>query len=237
MRESQIPILVLFWIFRASAQTIPADWKVIKDSRQTCQIAVPPEWSQLADSSGAAILHTATTAIAVVTSQPGQIFKPLPESLQKVLGIGKEKMFENTVKRLFYQDKTSRNSSEPNSYSVSVPSKAGTCSCHITFLPMVPDETARKIALSLGPVTEADRQAGRAEFEEDTPPPRPRVGERLSATATRWPSSSAASIRVSPGTGRCEPSCTGSFRLHRPKHSSRESQATRSCLDAASPLK
>jgi hypothetical protein len=108
----QIPILVLF-LFRASAQTIPAGWKVVKDPRESCQIAVPPEWAHLADSSGAAILQDPATAIAVVTSQPRQIFKPLAESLQRVLGIDKEKMFENTVKRLFYQNKTSKNSSDP----------------------------------------------------------------------------------------------------------------------------
>ena len=44
MREYRIPILVLLLFFPASAQTIPAGWKVVKDSKNTCQIAVPPEW-------------------------------------------------------------------------------------------------------------------------------------------------------------------------------------------------
>ena len=136
-----------------------AGWKVVKDSKETCQIAVPPEWVLLEDGSGAAVFQGPTTAIAVVTSQPGQFFKPLSESLQKVLEIRKEKVFENSVKRLFYQDKTSKSSSEPNGYSASVPGKAGTCSCHVTFLPSVSADTVKKIALSLGAVPQPDPPA------------------------------------------------------------------------------
>ena len=165
MREYRIPILVLLLFFPAPAQTIPAGWKVVKESKDMCQIAVPPEWVLLEDGSGAAVFQGSTTAIAVVTSQPAQSFKPLPESLQKVLEIRKEKMFENSVKRLFYQDKTSKSSSDPNAYSASVPGKAGTCSCHVTFLPSVSAEIVKKIALSLGPVPHADPPAAQRSLE------------------------------------------------------------------------
>jgi hypothetical protein len=141
--------------FPASAQTT-AGWKMVKDSKNTCQIAVPPEWVLLEDGLGAAIFQGSTTTIAVVTSQPGQIFKPLPESLQKVLDIRKEKIFENSAKRLFYQDKTSKSPADPNAYSASIPGKAGTCSCHVTFLPSVSADMVKKISLSLGPVPQAD---------------------------------------------------------------------------------
>jgi hypothetical protein len=165
MREYRIPILVLFLFFPVSAQTIPEGWKVVKDSKDLCQIAVPPQWVLLEDVSGAAVFQGSTTAIAVVTSQPAQIFKPLPESLRKVLDIRKEEMFENSVKRLFYQDKTSTRSSDPNAYSASVPGKAGTCSCHVTFLPSISADMAKKIALSLGPVPQADPTAAQRSGE------------------------------------------------------------------------
>jgi hypothetical protein len=152
MQECRIPILVLLLLVPDSAQTIASDWKIIRDSKSNCQISVPPEWTLLAENSGAAILQDTTTAIAVVTSQRGQTFKSLTESLQRVLAIRKESMFENSVKRVFYQDKISKNSSDPNAYSTSVPSKTGTCSCHITFLPSIPEEIAKRIALSLVPV-------------------------------------------------------------------------------------
>ena len=112
------------------------------------------DWSPYGDTRSAAIFHDTSTALAVVTNQPGQAFNPLTEFFQKVLNIRKEKLFENTAKRIFYQDKISANPDDPNSYSFSVPGRAGTCSGHLTFLPSIPEDTARKIALSLGPVLE-----------------------------------------------------------------------------------
>jgi hypothetical protein len=148
-----VPTLILLCVPPAAAQTVPAGWQTIQDSRSACQIAVPPEWAPWGNNSGAAVLGDASTAIAVVTSQPGQAFKPLPDSLQKVLGIRKEKMFENSAKRIFYQDKTSGSPQDSNAYSASVPGKSGsTCSCRVNFLPGLSEDTARKIALSLGPV-------------------------------------------------------------------------------------
>lgn len=154
MREQVVLTLLLLLPPPTLAQTMPTGWKVVKDSKSACQIAVLPEWAPWADNTGAAVFQDTTTAIAVVTSQPGQTFKPLPESLQKLLGIRKEKMFENTAKRIFYQDKTSSHSEDPNAYSASVPGNGGTCSCRVVFLPSISQETAKKIVLSLGPVPE-----------------------------------------------------------------------------------
>ena len=153
MREYLVPALILFCL-PLSAQVVPAGWQVVKDSKSACQIAVPADWSLYGDDHSAAVLHDTSTALAVVTSQPGQAFSPLTEFFQKVLNIPKEKLFENTSKRIFYQDKTSASADDPNSYSFSVPGKAGTCSGHLTFLPSVPEDTARKIVLSLGPAAE-----------------------------------------------------------------------------------
>jgi len=147
MREIIVPTLILLCILPAAAQTVPANWQIIKDSGGACQIAVPPEWTHLG-SPGAAVFQDPGTALAVVTSQPSQAFKPLTEAMQKMLDI--HKMFENTAKRIFYQDKTSVAAQDPSGYSASVPAKAGTCSCRVTFLPAVPEDTARKIVMSLG---------------------------------------------------------------------------------------
>ncbi len=149
MRECLVLTLILLCGTPVAAQTVPAGWQVVKDSHGSCQVAVPPDWSLWGDNSGAAIFHEPTTAIAVVTSQPGQVFKPLSDSQQRLLNIPKDKLFENSATRIFYQDKTSTKSEDPNAYSASVPGKDGTCSCRVTFLPVVSGETARKIALSL----------------------------------------------------------------------------------------
>jgi hypothetical protein len=154
MREYKVPALFLLFFPILAAQTVPPGWKVVRDSKSLCQVAVPPEWAPLAEEAGAAVFKDSTTAIAVVTSQPGQAFKPLPESLQKVMDIPKDKLFENTAKRTFYQDRTSRNPETANAYSASVPGKGGTCNCHVVFLPSVSEEIARKITLSLGPAPE-----------------------------------------------------------------------------------
>lgn len=146
--------LVLSLLASFSVETPPSEWKILKDSRNLCQIAVPPDWDEVDESTGAAVLHDTSTAVAAVTSQPGQAFKPLTESLQRLLGIRKAALFENTPRRIFYQDKFSKRSGDPNVYDASVPAKSGTCSCHVAALPIIPEDTVRKIALSLQPAEE-----------------------------------------------------------------------------------
>jgi hypothetical protein len=154
MRKRVVSTLLFLLGLPAGAQTVPAGWTVVKDSKHACQIAVPPEWSPWADNTGAAVFRDSTTAIAVVTSQPGQAFKPLTEAQKKSFGIPAEKMFENTAKRIFYQDRTSSGADNANAYSASVPGNGGTCSCRVAFLPSISPETVKKIVLSLSPVTE-----------------------------------------------------------------------------------
>ena len=54
-----------------------------------------------------------------------------------MFGIRKDKLFENTTRRIFYQDKISKHTEDPNAYSANVPGKGGTCSCHVVVLPSV----------------------------------------------------------------------------------------------------
>jgi hypothetical protein len=146
-----VPALFLLFVPPVPAQTVPSGWKLIKDSKAACQIAVPPEWTPFSESGGSAIFHDPSTAIAIVTSQPGQEFKPMSASMLKLLGIPKEKIFENSASRLFYQDRTSSRPEDENAYTASAPGNAGTCSCRVVFLPSIAAETARKIVLSLRP--------------------------------------------------------------------------------------
>jgi len=152
MRECIVSILVLLCWLPVSAQTRPPGWIVIQDAKSICKIAVPPEWSPFGEHNGAAVFREATTGIAVVTAQPGQEFRPLSAPILKTINIPKEKMFENTPTRIFYQDRVSHNREESNAFSSSVPAKGGTCSCHVVVLPVVDEEVAKKIALSLAPV-------------------------------------------------------------------------------------
>ncbi|MEO8368980.1 MAG: hypothetical protein ABI806_07275 [Candidatus Solibacter sp.] len=152
MRECVVSALVLLCWLPASSQTRPSGWIVIQDAKAICKIAVPPEWASFGNNNGAAVFRDATTGIAVVTAQPGQEFKPLSPAILKTINVPKEKMFENTPTRIFYQDRTSHSREETSAYSSSVPAKDGTCSCHVVVQPSVEEEVAKKIALSLAPV-------------------------------------------------------------------------------------
>lgn len=137
----------------ASELTAPASWKVVKDAKGSCQILIPEDWT-ISEHPGSAVFRDPSNGIAVVTSQPGQTFQPLTESLQKILALPKDKLFENSAKRIFYQDKISHNMTEPNAFSAMVPGNKGTCSARVVFIAGIPEETARKIVLSVGPVPE-----------------------------------------------------------------------------------
>jgi hypothetical protein len=74
--------LFLSVLASALAQTTPAEWKFVIDSKGVCQIAVPADGEPLPETTGAAVFHDVTTAIAVVTSQAGQAFKSLTETFR-----------------------------------------------------------------------------------------------------------------------------------------------------------
>lgn len=159
MREYIAPTLFLLLLPSLGAQTVPAGWRLVRDTKNACQIAVPPDWSPYGDNIGAAVFQEVSTAIATVTSQPGQDFAPLSESMQRLLEIPKDKMFENSSTRIFYQERTSKDKEDPNVFSFSAPGRAGTCSGHLRLMPSIPADVIRKIALSLGPAAET-RAAG-----------------------------------------------------------------------------
>ena len=94
------------------------------------------------------------TPILVLTTEAGQEFKPLTGWLLKALGVPKERMFENSATRIFYQDKVSRSAEDTSAFSSSVPAKGGTCTCRVVFVPRVGEDVAKKIALSLSAVAE-----------------------------------------------------------------------------------
>src|SRR5205085_3751270 len=131
MRSCVLSALFSLLLAAEVTPSLPAGWKVIKDSKGACQIAVPADWTP-SENPGSAAFQDAT--IAVVTNQPGQTLKPLSESMQKILGIAKDKLFENTIRRIYYQDKVARNATDSNAFIAMVPGKSGTCSSRVVFL-------------------------------------------------------------------------------------------------------
>ena len=47
--------------------------------------------------------------------------------MQRLMRMPKDKLFENSVKRIFYQDKIARNLADTNAFCTMVPGKDGTC--------------------------------------------------------------------------------------------------------------
>ena len=88
MRSCGLSALFSLLLAAEVTPSVPAGWKVIKDSKGACQIAVPADWTP-SENPGSAAFQDATIAIAVVTTQPGQTLKPLSESMQKILAIAK----------------------------------------------------------------------------------------------------------------------------------------------------
>src|SRR5260370_2527873 len=95
MRKQVVVSLLFLFIQPTWAQTVPAGWKVVRDSKRACQIAVPPEWTPWADNSGAAVFLGSTTALSVGNRQLGQTFKTLRERPRNTVSISTGSMFDD----------------------------------------------------------------------------------------------------------------------------------------------
>src|SRR5689334_12910407 len=131
MREHIVFTLFLLSAWTGATQNVPAGWKIVKGAKGSCQVAVPPDLTPYGYGTGPAVVHDATSGRTVGHSQAGQKFKPFTESQLNILDISRDKVFESSAKRLFYRDRTSRNSDQPNAYSVMTPGHGGTCSSHV----------------------------------------------------------------------------------------------------------
>jgi len=156
-------IIVATLLFLGAARAsgdIPANWKIVKDSKGACQISVPENWTVGEDNTGSAYWQAPSVAIVVVTSQPNQQFKPVADfMLTRTMNVPKENVFENSAKRVFFQDRLSPTGPDTRSLSVMVPGRTGTCSAHLVLSSTVTDETGKKIAFSLAPAPEGQGAA------------------------------------------------------------------------------
>jgi hypothetical protein len=145
MKFSGICGLLLLFCSGVFAQSVPAGWKIVKESGGKCQVSVPPEWVVAPGNPGYASAKKQLDGSVVVTIGYDTL-QPMPESLQKAFKV--DKMFENTAKRVFYSDHLDK----ITNYNVSVPGKAGfTCTSQVTFSEATKDDIAKAIALSVGP--------------------------------------------------------------------------------------
>src|SRR5260370_16258895 len=93
MRNQVVSPLLFLLVLPTWAQTVPAGWTVVKDSKHACQIAVPSEWAPWADNSGAAVFSGRTKALARVTRPPRPEFQNLNGPPEKSFRPPHEKNF------------------------------------------------------------------------------------------------------------------------------------------------
>jgi hypothetical protein len=132
----------------ASAQA-PAGWKVIKEDKAKCQMAVPAEWRQqeIFGKKIAAAAPPDRSVDAVVNLMDGDwaMFKSLVYSIYT-----KEKdrpKIEDTPKRLWFEIVTMSAGPGLTSWYVAVPGAAGTCNAQVNFKKgdRKAEELARKV--------------------------------------------------------------------------------------------
>lgn len=138
--------LLLFAGFGLYAQEVPSGWKVVKDKRATCQIAVPADWVSdklvssfvsSPDGGANAVAHgqRAGQSFADATSLAKQMMKP-------------SKTIEDSAKRVWYAYDGANTAQGATNWYIAV-AGSPVCTAQITFKTAASEDTAKKIALSL----------------------------------------------------------------------------------------
>jgi len=132
----------------AGAQSVPAGWHAVKDSKSICQAAVPGDWKQTPVP--AMMADSKQTLTELIVNEEYDSFKPMSPELLKMHGA--EKVVENDAKRIFlvgkantFLGKTTR------SWSIWVPAAKGTCHMEISLTSGADEDLARKVADTLQP--------------------------------------------------------------------------------------
>jgi hypothetical protein len=132
------------------ADSIPAGWIVLKDTKSVCQIAAPGDFKP--DGTFIGLGRGPGDAMEVqVYSAPGPV-KPLSETVAKMMNI--EKFIDNTDQRLFYANKPAKikDGRTVTAWTVKIPRTGGNCFATITVVPGGSEDLVKKIAATIGPV-------------------------------------------------------------------------------------
>ena len=140
------PAALLLAAIGLHAQAVPAGWKTVKDTKGTCQIAVPGDWvsdklsasfAKSADGKANAVAHglRAGQSFADAMAIARQAMKP-------------SKMIEDSSNRLWYAYEGGASAGGGTSWYVAVPGSP-VCAAQVNFKDAATEEIGRKIALSL----------------------------------------------------------------------------------------
>lgn len=142
-------MLVAITTLSAAAQSVPAGWKIVKDRKQHCQIAVPADWTTdkiltsqatAPDKSASALVHGippgAATYADTVKAAKG-LYKPI-------------KTFEESGSRTWYSTAPDPGQTGTSWYVAT--GGAQVCDAQILFKTPASEATAKQIVMSLTPV-------------------------------------------------------------------------------------
>jgi hypothetical protein len=116
-------------------------WKMVEDKTGSCQMSVPPNWTELSEPG----LVNSPQGFTTMLTSGHRPFRPFSAETIKVMNI--DKVFENSPTRIFYAGKPAGNPPKVN-YHVEAPGKLNSCIAQIT-LPLNSEEDAKRIAASL----------------------------------------------------------------------------------------
>jgi hypothetical protein len=115
----------------------------VKDKTAVWQIQVPPNWTLLS-TPGQVNSPDSTTTTVISGMSP---YRPWRSDTLKMLNI--DKVYENTAQRSLYRTKPSDGFA---SYQVEAPGNGKRCVAQIMLSLKYPEDEAKKIAMTLGPV-------------------------------------------------------------------------------------
>ena len=139
----RISVGLLLAAIALQAQDVPAGWKVVKDTKGACQLAVPPDWAvdgssaKSPDGNTDAVPHgqRAGLGFSEATGIAKSVMKPA-------------KILEDSANRLWYTFENT-NGKPGTNYYVAV-ATAPVCTAQVSFKNATAEDTAKKIAVTLG---------------------------------------------------------------------------------------
>jgi hypothetical protein len=141
---------VSLFVLTASAASVPSGWSPVKDEQGACQVAVPHDFKAHYPKMPSLVKSQDGKIEVQVVNQPGKTVTPLDSAAQKVLAI--DKLFDNTPQRVFFANKpVTFAGTQVTSWNVRVPGSNSVCFVTITLKPGASEDTAKKIAQTVGP--------------------------------------------------------------------------------------
>jgi len=131
----------------AAAQTVPAGWKVINDSKKLCQVAVPADWTPDAIFKSMAISPDQKSNVVVHGLPAGTDYKTVVENAKKLFP--PVKIFEESATRIWFQKAPPSGKTVTDWYFAIRGAQA--CNAEIVFGGAVTEDTAKKIVGTLAP--------------------------------------------------------------------------------------